>query len=327
MRTNINLSLAVTALLASAPAVAQQSDAMKLNVNLGFTSYVPYVTPALVAEKRGYFKEAGLTVNMHNGTGSAGAIQAVGVGNDDVAWVDLSTAASAIGQGNPVIAVSNIQPVGELGLISRKSEAVKTPMELKGKRVGSAPTGSDPLLLKVFMNANGLKPSDMDIQNVPGNARMPLLMNGSIDVISGQGFDYKARFTSMGMESYVMLYSDFGANMIGHGWVANATKLPSQGKAIKAFLAAYNKGLADTKANPKETCQIFLDTKVIEFTMAMCLEAQEGWFPLPNHPESAGKTVGYNPPKLWQESVERIAKFADIPAKPMTAYYTNDYLP
>jgi NitT/TauT family transport system substrate-binding protein len=317
------------------PSVAQNASANgpgegrdHLSVNLGFVSYRPYVAPMLVAQALGYFRDAHITVDLHNGsTASAGAVQAVGVGHDDLAWVDLATAATAISEGNPVIAVANVQPKGELGLISLKSAGVTRPKDVTGKTIGSNPSGSDPVLLKVFLSANGISPDQVTIQSVPGNSRLPLLLSHGIDLVSGQGFDYQTLLTAAHQEANVILYGDFGANLIGHGFIANRDKVASQGPAIKAFLTAFDRGLRYTREHMDSACQIYLDTKVIGFTLSMCEQELNGWLPLLSMRETRGKPVGWNSSALWRQTLDRLKQYGGVPVKPSTAYYTNDYVP
>jgi NitT/TauT family transport system substrate-binding protein len=317
--------LGIVAFAAASPADAQNQPLVK--VNLGFATYVPYTAPFLIAEKKGYFKDAGIAVDLHNGTASAGAVQAVAAGNDDLAWVDLATAATAASQGNPVISVANLQPKGELGLISLKSLNIKTPKDIIGKRVGSNPAGSDPVLLKIFLNANKINASDIKVENVPGNSRLPLLLAKQIDLVSGQGFHYETLLTEQKQESNVILYGDYGANLIGHGMVANSTTLASKGPAIKAFLTGLKRGLEDTQKDVKAACQVFLDTKVIGFTLEMCVQELDGWFPLLTMPETKGKPFGYNSDEIWAGTMEKLETYGDVKHQDRSKYYTNAYLP
>lgn len=296
-------------------------------VNLGYSTYVPYTAPMLVAQKLGYFRDEGLTVDLHNGTASAEAVQGVGAGNDDLAWVDLATAASAIGQGTPVKAVASTQPKGELGLTSLRSAGIERPKDIIGKRIGSNPSGSDPVALKLFLAANGISKDQVKIQNMSGTARLSAMLTDKLDLISGQGFHYQTLLTEKGRKSNFLLYGDHGANLLGHGFVANEAKVDEQGSEIRRFLKAYNRGLQYTKQHMDEACQVFLDTGVIGFTMAMCKQELNGWLPLLTTPQTEGKPIGWSSKTLWRETVDRLQKYGDIPSKPLTTYYTNAYVP
>jgi hypothetical protein len=128
-------------------------------------------------------------------------------------------------------------------------------------------------------------------------------------------------------DSNVILYGDYGANLIGHGFIANTSKVHTQGPAIKAFLTAYQRGLQYTRDHMAESCQFFVDTGVIGFTNAMCVEELKGWLPLLSMPETQGKPFGWNSDTIWQQTVASLQKYGNTPAKALTEYYTNEFLP
>src|SRR5262249_11503999 len=69
-------------------------------------SWVADHTAFLMAQAKGYYKDAGLNVDIEQGQGSATTMAVVGSGRDDFGWGDLSTAALSISKGVPLVTVA-----------------------------------------------------------------------------------------------------------------------------------------------------------------------------------------------------------------------------
>ena len=77
-------------LCAATPFVRAQGSLQKFKFNLGWKVEASGAG-FLLAQQRGYYKEAGLDVAIDTGNGSAGAISLVAGGAYDVASADLAT--------------------------------------------------------------------------------------------------------------------------------------------------------------------------------------------------------------------------------------------
>lgn len=71
-------------------------DGRKIDVALDWKSYIPYHSPLLIAQDKGYFKKEGLNVQFHLTAGSRDGAIAVGTGKQQLGWVDLTTAAASM---------------------------------------------------------------------------------------------------------------------------------------------------------------------------------------------------------------------------------------
>ena len=85
-----------------APAAAQEKVSLLLD-----WGWLPYHTVFLLAQDRGFYKDAGLDLKIEQGRGSANAAVVVGQGNFDLGHINITNAAQAIAKGVPlkVIAV------------------------------------------------------------------------------------------------------------------------------------------------------------------------------------------------------------------------------
>jgi NitT/TauT family transport system substrate-binding protein len=147
--------------------------------------------PIFIADKKGYFKDEGLTVTMTTFNSAAVMVAPLGAGQ-----LDVGAGSPSAGMYNAVARNINIRIVadkaqstpgyGATKLIVRKdlveSGRFKGLADLKGMKVaGNAPGVSNTAMLNAMLVSVGLKYSDVDVINLGFPDHFPALQNKSID--------------------------------------------------------------------------------------------------------------------------------------------------
>jgi len=147
--------------------------------------------PIFIADKKGFFKDEGLTVTMTTFNSAAVMVAPLGAGQ-----LDVGAGSPAAGMYNAVARNINIRIVadkaqstpgyGATKLIVRKdlveSGRFKGLADLKGMKVaGNAPGVSNTAMLNAMLVSVGLKYSDVDVINLGFPDHFPALQNKSID--------------------------------------------------------------------------------------------------------------------------------------------------
>ena len=106
----------------------------KVNVRLDFS---PWGVQAAMhtAKHKGWFKEAGLDVNIEDGRGSGNTIQLVNAGQTDIGQVQVGLVGLAREQGGKIKSIMNFQRKTDLCVLVDKNSSAKTVADLKGKKV------------------------------------------------------------------------------------------------------------------------------------------------------------------------------------------------
>ena len=162
-------------------------------------AWLPYHATFLVAQEKGYYKEAGLDVTLEQGRGSATTALMLSQGGFDIAHLNITNAAQMISKGGAIKVVGIYQHKTAAAFIGIKGKVkLDGPQSLKGIKIGSTPGGSDGLSLKVFTAANNMKLSDLNIVALDANAKTAALFGGTIDAVSGDcpAFDAYVRATN-----------------------------------------------------------------------------------------------------------------------------------
>jgi NitT/TauT family transport system substrate-binding protein len=170
-RAVIGLALAVIALLAFGVA-APGARAAAVKIAVGGSSCICYL-PTILAEQLGYYKEAGVDVELIDFKGGSTALTAVLGGSADVVsgFYDHTVELAAKNKAMQSIVIFDKLPGLVLMVSPKSNESVKTIADLVGKTVGvSAPGSSTDFYLKYLLRKNGIDPNKVAVVGIGNGA-------------------------------------------------------------------------------------------------------------------------------------------------------------
>lgn len=146
--------------------------AQETKLTIGSSVQSLFSLPLYIAHSKGFFKEAGLDVEVVNFRGGATATPALIGGSVQLQAAGTENLLKLIQQGQPVVAVMCIQSTLNSGIVLRKDLADKlgrkpTIEDLKGLRVGTlARGGTTDMVIRYILIKSGMKP-EVDVQLFP----------------------------------------------------------------------------------------------------------------------------------------------------------------
>ncbi len=147
-----------------------------------------YYLPLAIAERRGYFQDEGLTVEIQDFPGGAKALQALVGGSADVVSgaYEHTIVMQTLAQKMQAFVLQGTNPGLQLGIVSAKAAKYSWPKDLKGMRVGvSAPGSSTHMLVNHLLASVGLTPDDVSIVGVGTGAQaVAAVRSGELDALS-----------------------------------------------------------------------------------------------------------------------------------------------
>jgi NitT/TauT family transport system substrate-binding protein len=147
-----------------------------------------YYLPLTVAERKGYFKDESLEVEINDFGGGARSLQALIGGSVDVVTGAYEHTIRMQAKGQDVRAVTELGRFPAIVIAVKKEKAgqVKSAADFRGLKIGvTAPGSSTALTAQYAMVKAGLKPSDAAIIGVgAGAGAVAAVKKGEIDVIS-----------------------------------------------------------------------------------------------------------------------------------------------
>jgi NitT/TauT family transport system substrate-binding protein len=178
------LAAVVAALVLSPLGADAQGTKVRLAVG-GKTAL--YYLPLTVTERLGYFKEAGLDVEISDFQGGAKSLQALMGGSADVVAGAYDHTVQMHAKGQPILGIVAIGrfPGFVLGLRGQKADTYKSSADLKGMKIGVTAPGSSTHFMVLHMMAQaGLKADDASFIGVgAGNTAVAAIQRGEIDAL------------------------------------------------------------------------------------------------------------------------------------------------
>ena len=247
--------LQTTAALAAALALGSahaQTIPIKLQLDWRFEGPAAlFLTPAA----KGYFKDAKLDVTVDAGNGSGGTVTRVASGAYDMGFADLA-ALMEFHANNPdapnkpvaIMMVYNDTPASVMAL---KKSGIKSPADLNGKKLGAPVFDAGRRAFPIFAKANNISGVTWTAMDPP--LRETMLVRGDIDAITGFTFTSLLNLEARGVKAedvVVLPYPNYGVKLYGNVVIASPKILKENPAAVKAFLAAFSKGMKDVIGNP-----------------------------------------------------------------------------
>ncbi|SMF70556.1 NitT/TauT family transport system substrate-binding protein [Tistlia consotensis] len=318
--------VAVAVALAAAAGSPARAEATKVRVVLDW-AWLPYHSPFLIAQDKGYYKDAGLDVTIEQGRGSANTAVLVSQGQFDIGHLNITNAAQMIGKGGPMTVVGIYQHKSGASFVGIKGKvALDGPKSLIGPKIGSTPGGSDALSIKIFTKVSGLKASDLDIVSLDANAKTAALLSGKIDVVSGDAPAYTSYVKATGQEPVALILSDYGLPLVGFGFGVNNDFLAKHPDAVKKFLAATKKGFQDAAADPAKACAFMAETVHLSGEQSRCVNYFNALLALSTPPSDP--TWGKQSAEEWQKLTDTLREVGLLESdKPASTYYSNEFVP
>ncbi|WP_431856527.1 ABC transporter substrate-binding protein [Azospirillum sp.] len=174
------------AVLMAGGAQAQQIEKKDLKLAVGGKPLLYYL-PLTLAERLGYFKEAGLNVEISDFGGGAKSLQALVGGSADVVTGAFDHTIQMQAKNQPIVAVVELGRFPGIVLASvKKAGTIKDVKDLKGKKIGvTAPGSSTNFMVNYLLTQNGLTPNDVAFIGVGGGpSAVAAVKRGEIDAIS-----------------------------------------------------------------------------------------------------------------------------------------------
>jgi putative hydroxymethylpyrimidine transport system substrate-binding protein len=213
-----------------------------------------------MAQKLGYFEEAGLDVSIHTPSDPAAPIKEVAAGRTDLAISYEPEVLLARDQGLDVVAVGAIVDRPLTSMIWLKKSKIGGIAGLRGKTIATAGIPYQDAYLKTILSRAGLTPSDVNTVNV-GYGLLPAIVGGRAQAMLGgfvnvEGVDLRLR----GKEPVVTPVDRLGVPTYDElVLVARRERLEEDPESIRLFLAALARGTAAARQSPHATTEALLE--------------------------------------------------------------------
>ena len=244
----------LTALFISAALVTPLHAAEKLTLMLDW--YInPDHAPIMVAQQTGAFKAEGLDVTIVPPSDPALPPRLVAAKQADLAITYQPQLHFFADQGLPLMRVGTLINT-PLNTLITLDETVKTPADLKGKRIGYSVSGIEQATLDTMLQHEGLKASEVTLINVNFQLTSALL-TGQVDAVIGGYRNIEAlEIKLQGKDPVVFNVEDYGVPPYDE-LIIVANRDDAHSEKVRKFLRALKRGNAELQAHPEASWQTF----------------------------------------------------------------------
>jgi NitT/TauT family transport system substrate-binding protein len=285
-----------------------------------------------VAKEKGFYKDAGLDVEILEGSGSTTVAQLTANATNPVSYVDAATMMRGINAGMPIKAVGVTLQQSPMSFIYRADNPRPSKIsEIKDSRIAITAGDASLAIFTAFMGKLDMKVSDVKLVTVANPAaKEQAVLGGQADSLLGYFMDQGPRMQlKSGIKmGWTRLYDMAGISTLSSAIIINDNwaKDPKNLDQLKRFLAASQRGWEYTRQHPDEAAAIFIK-HAPAFNTEIALLEINGTLSITNTKHTQGKPLFWSAKEDWQESQDLLEKYAGLTAQAdLSKYYTNEYL-
>ncbi len=310
------------------PSIVRASTAEKLVARVDFSPWGLHAAKHLATVK-GWYKEAGLEVDVQDGRGSSNTLQLVNAGQADVGQVSLGLLPQARANGATVKSIAGWERKNDLAVLVDKDSSIKAVEDFAGKTVVVFAASLWAPFIDLWLSRGGLDRSKVNIMFVDPSALWSTYTSGRVDGIMTTPPSVMPAADAI-RPSKAIHASEVGLVVPSFGMVASESSLRSRSDALKGFtrvqVRAWNyirEGnlVEAVSAIVQQRPDAKLDAEILKKQLQLALE----YF---DTPATVGKPIGWQAEEDWLAALDTMRAAGVIRANVSPAdFYTNDFLP
>jgi NitT/TauT family transport system substrate-binding protein len=326
MTTSSILRRALLAAAATlAPLAAQAQD--KLSVRMDFAPWGIQAGMHL-AEVKGWFKDAGLVVDVQDGRGSGNTLQLVNAGQVDVGQIQLGLLAQARENGATVKSFAGFDRRTDLVVLVDRESGIRKVEDFKGKTLVVFAASPWAPLIDLWLKTGGLDRTSATITFVD-----PAALWGTYTAKRADGLmstiGSALPVAEKPRPSHPVLAEDAGIAFPSYGLIATEATLASKSAALKKLVATQQRAWAFMRdggieegvaAMLKQRPDARLDPVVQREQIKLTIDFFDT-------PATKGKPIGWQAEEDWKKHVDMMLAAGALKAPAKTSdLYTNDLI-
>lgn len=315
--------------LGTGPARAQEKAAApeKISVRLDFSPWGVHAGMHLANEK-GWFKEAGLEVDVQDGRGSGNTLQLVNAGQADVGQIQLGLLPQARDNGSLVKSFAGFDKRTDLAVLVDKDSPITKVSDFAGKTLVVFAASPWAPFIDYYLKQGGLDRTKVTVTFVD-----PAALWGTYTAKRADGLMSTSPsalpVAESARPSKAILAEDVGIAFPSYGLIATEKTIESRKAALKKLVAVQQKAWAYIRdGHVDEAADAIIkqrpDAKLNKAVLAEQIRLTVDFF---DTPATKGKPIGWQSEEDWAKAIKSLeAANALKPGATPQAYFTNEFV-
>jgi NitT/TauT family transport system substrate-binding protein len=282
----------------------------------------------MLAQDKGYYREAGLDVSITPGKGSVSTAQLIASKAAQFGFADGYVVGNGVAKGMGIKGVGGVFRRNPAAVVVFADSGINTPKDLEGKSIAITAGSAQFQQFPAFMKGAGLDASKIEVVNIDPAGVGVALVTGKVPAIAGfaQGYVPAVEARSK-KETRIFWYADYGVKVMSNSIIVHNDLLKSDPDLARAFVAPTIKGFLYGRANPDEavaTVKKYLETVDLAITRREMELSWKTWVT----PSTQGKPLGWCADGDWAETIGVLKQYGGVttPLSP-DMLYTNEFVP
>jgi len=282
----------------------------------------------MLAQDKGFYREAGLDVTMTPGKGSVSTAQLVASKATQIGFSDGYVIGSGVAKGMGLRSVGSIFRRNPAAVVVLADSGINTPKDLEGKTIAITAGSAQFQQWPAFVKGAGLDDAKIEIVNLDPTGVGAALINGRVPAIAGFAQGYVPSVEIRGKKQVrIFWYADYGVTVVSNSIIVHNDLLKSDPELVRAFVTPTIKGFLYGRRNPDEavaTVTKYLPTVDPLITRRELELSWKTWVT----PNTRGKPLGWASEADWADTVSVLKRYRGVSdALEASSLYTNEYVP
>lgn len=230
------------------------ASAEELNLQLNWTAGGDHA-PIYYALQEGWYEDAGVELDVRQGSGSGAAATALDVGQAEMAIIDTPTALQFLARGSEFTGVMVAYNDNAAGLYWRRSSGIETVEDIAGHSIGAPAFDATRQMWVPAARALGLDPESVNWVNLQPTGKVAALQSGAVDVTThfySVHFIYEDIF---GDDLGFALLRDHGMNTYSLAYYVADSVIAEKEEAVRNFVQTTQRAFAFCLEDPDPCSQ------------------------------------------------------------------------
>ncbi len=209
----------------------------------------------VVAIKKGFYKEAGVTLEIVPGGPNVDGVAGVASGQSTLGQISSSPSVMlARSAGMPIKAIAAGYKKHPFAYFSRKGNPIASPKDMIGKTIATQPTAF--ILLRALLAKNGIAEDQVKMVNMGSD--MNQLITGQADAVTGWVTNTNA-LKALGDDRVDLMLWDGGLQLYANVTTPTDDQLANHSDELTRFMGATAKGWGYARDNQEEAVNILVE--------------------------------------------------------------------
>jgi NitT/TauT family transport system substrate-binding protein len=282
----------------------------------------------MLAQRKGFYRAAGLDVTVNSGKGSGTTAQLVASKATQFGFSDGYAVANGIARGMTIKTVGSVFRKNPAALIVLADSGITTPKQLEGKTVAMTAGSGQFQQWPAFAKGAGIDASKVQIVNIDPAGVGPALINNKVDGIGGYAQGYVPSIEIRGKKKVrIFWFADYGVTVVSNGIIVHDDLIESDPDLVRAFVAPTIEGFLYGRQHPDEAVAAVIKYLPTADPTIVRRELELSWKTWVT-PDTRGKPLGWEAEPDWASTIQVLKQYGGVsaPVAP-SRVYTNAFVP